>query len=188
MRDATASTLVIDTVDVPGTGALIGMCACPGGRRAQALDFDPGLDLERDLEAIRRFGAKTLVTLMEERELDMLGVHTLPLQVRRMGIEWRHMPIVDMSVPTAVFEARWEETGALLRDTLLRGEHIVLHCWAGLGRTGTIAAKLLVEFGLEPEAATLRVRSARAGAIQSRAQERYVKKLKPALPTPPGRA
>lgn len=154
------------------------MCACPGGRRAHTLDFDAQADLIRDLAAIEAFGARFLVTLMEERELDMLGVHTLPIEARRAGLEWKHLPILDMCVPTAVFEKRWEDTGATLRQALLEGEHVVLHCWAGLGRTGTIAAKLLIEFGVEPKAATLTVRAARAGAIQSRQQEKYVKKLK----------
>lgn len=177
MRDATSKGLIIDSVGVPGAQGLIGMCACPGGRRAHTLDFDPMQDLARDLAAIEQFGARTLVTLMEERELDMLGVHTLPLEARRMGFDWKHMPIVDMSVPTAVFEKRWETTGAELRGILSQGGYIVLHCWAGLGRTGTIAAKLLIEFGLDSDTATRQVRNARAGAIQSRQQEKYVKKL-----------
>jgi len=177
MREALSKELTIDTVEVPGARGLIGMCACPGGRRAYSLDFDPAQDLARDLAAIEHFGARTLVTLMEERELDMLGVHTLPVEARRMGFDWKHMPIVDMSVPTAVFEKRWETTGVELREILVQGGHIVLHCWAGLGRTGTIAAKLLIEFGLDPDTATRQVRSARAGAIQSRQQEKYVKKL-----------
>jgi len=87
MRDALSKALIIDTVEVPGASGMIGMCACPGGRRAHNLDFDPALDLARDLEAIERFGARTLVTLMEERELDMLGVHTLPLEARRGGLQ-----------------------------------------------------------------------------------------------------
>lgn len=179
MFESSSKVLTIDSVAVPGASGLIGMCACPGGRRAFAMDFDPGLDLNQDLAAIEAFGASTLVTLMEERELDRLGVHTLPIEARRLGLNWMHLPIVDMSVPTAVFESRWSEAGAELRETLVRGEHIVLHCWAGLGRTGTIAAKLLIEFGLDPESATVEVRTARTGAIQSRAQEKYVKKLKP---------
>ena len=44
---------------------------------------------------------------------------------------------------------------ARLRD----GESIVLHCKGGLGRTGMVAARLLVELGCMPEEAIVAVRS-----------------------------
>jgi ADP-ribosyl-[dinitrogen reductase] hydrolase len=178
MFSRSAQMLEINVVAVPGVAGLIGMCACPGGRRAHAADFDAELDLGRDLQTVREFGARLLVTLMEERELSMLGVHALPIAARRVGLEWKHLPIIDMSVPTAVFEHRWETVGEELRAALSAGEHVVLHCYAGLGRTGTIAAKLLIEFGLQPAQAVAAVRGARVGAIQTRQQEKYVKKLK----------
>ena len=37
MSDRLFGNLQIDTVSVPGTEGTIGMCACPGGRRFQAL-------------------------------------------------------------------------------------------------------------------------------------------------------
>ncbi|MDP7292161.1 MAG: hypothetical protein QF497_08015, partial [Verrucomicrobiota bacterium] len=59
------------------------------------------------------------------------------------------------------------------------GESIVLHCKGGLGRTGTIAARLLVELGMTPGNAILAVREARPGAIETSAQETYVLACKP---------
>jgi ADP-ribosylglycohydrolase len=48
----------------------------------------------------------------------------------------------------------------------------------GLGRTGTIAARLLVEFGVDPEKAIREIRMARPGSIETREQEEYVRKQK----------
>lgn len=51
---------------------------------------------------------------------------------------------------------------------------MLVHCRGGLGRAGTIGARLLIELGMEPETAIRRVRAMRPGAIETREQEKYV--------------
>lgn len=169
----------IDAVEVPRTTGRLGLCACPGTRRSFLSGGDPHGELLHDVASIRDFGACGVVSLVEEHELLMLGVHALPAEVRRVGLWWIHLPITDMGIPGRTFESRWEAQGARIRDALAGGEHVVVHCFAGLGRTGTVAARLLIEFGMEPQAAILRVRNSRRGAIQTRKQEKYVLKLEP---------
>lgn len=84
-----------------------------------------------------------------------------------------------MGVPDETFETRWTYGGHRLRRRLARGERVVLHCMGGLGRTGTLAARLLVEFGVPPEDAIGRVREARPGAIENVGQEEYVRRCPP---------
>ena len=52
----------------------------------------------------------------------------------------------------------------------------------GLGRAGTIGARLLIELGMEPTAAVRQVRAARPGAIETREQEKYVLDIGARLP------
>ncbi|MCX7144513.1 MAG: hypothetical protein NT123_26490, partial [Proteobacteria bacterium] len=52
----------------------------------------------------------------------------------------------------------------------------LLHCKGGLGRTGTVAAKLLIEFGYSADEAIDIVRNARADTIDTGQQESYVRK------------
>ncbi len=170
--------LTVDIVEVPGVSGRIGMCACPGGRRVRQPDYQPAEDLDHDLAALTALGANGLVTLLEESELQYLGLDILPIEVRNHELWWKHLPIKDMAIPGQVFEQRWDLGSPALHESLQRGECLILHCWAGLGRSGMIAARLLVEFGLDPQAAVLRVRDARPGAIQTRQQEKYVLKLK----------
>ncbi len=65
----------------------------------------------------------------------------------------------------------------MVRERLLSGEDVLLHCRAGLGRTGTIAARLLVEFGHDPESAIAAVRRARQGTVENAEQADYVRSL-----------
>ena len=51
---------------------------------------------------------------------------------------------------------------------------MVVHCHAGLGRTGTIVGCVLVAAGMEPTRAVRRVREVRPGAIPGAGQERFV--------------
>ena len=60
---------------------------------------------------------------------------------------------------------------------LKNGQGIVVHCRGGLGRTGLIAAQLLIELGEMPSKALERVRAARPGAVETRQQEKYVLSL-----------
>jgi len=135
---------------------------------------DTATRLHNDLTLIRDWDARLLVTLMESRELRWLGLEGLGEAARGIGLEWIHMPIADFSAPDAAFEGAWARHGSLIRGHLAGGGRLVLHCLAGLGRTGTVSARILVEFGYSPERAVREVRRARPGAIQSDAQLDYV--------------
>ena len=172
------SHLRIDSVPVPHNDGHLGLCACPGGRRARSPNYDPINDLRNDVESIIQFGAAGVVTLVGKQELLSLGVESLPMHLEREGLWWKHLPITDMGVPNAEFEQQWDSHSADIRNTLKNGNNVLIHCWAGLGRTGTIAARLLIECGLEPAAAILRLRDARPGSIQTRKQEKYVLRVK----------
>jgi ADP-ribosyl-[dinitrogen reductase] hydrolase len=111
---------------------------------------------------------------MEAHELELLRVPDLGDRISQAGLHWWHLPIVDGGVPDARFEHAWNRAGEDLRRRLVAGKGIVVHCRGGLGRTGIVTARLLVEFGEAPETALFRVRRARAGTVENRLQERYV--------------
>lgn len=100
--------------------------------------------------------------------------------VIRRNIRWFHLPIVDVSIPDENFEQSWATAGEELRSMLRRQLDVLVHCRGGLGRAGTIAARLLVELGMEPEKAIANVRAVRPGAIETADQEEFVRNIRAA--------
>ncbi len=178
MKPRTSAThpLQIAHVNIAGTciGGRIGMTFCPGKRDLNAMTGAWERDLGSDLQTIANWGASALVTLMEDHELELLAVPELGQRTVSLGMAWVHLPIRDVSIPDAAFEAAWQGEGRALRDRLAAGQDIVVHCRGGLGRTGLVAARLLIELGESPAVALKRVRAARPGAVETREQEAYV--------------
>ena len=152
----------------------VGITFCPGKYDRHAMSGEWDRDLALDLETVRDWGAAAVVTLLEPKELTLLRVERLGEEVLGRNMLWFHLPIVDVSIPDKRFEQEWDVVGEELRSILHRGLDVLVHCRGGLGRAGTIAARLLVELGMEPTKAIASVRAARPGAIETRDQEKFV--------------
>ena len=152
----------------------VGITFCPGKYDRQAMTGYWDRDLSIDLDAIRDWGAAAVVTLLEPKEILLLRVEHLGEEVRRRGMLWFHLPIADVSTPDEGFERNWVSAGDALRTLLRNGRDVLVHCEGGLGRAGTIAARLLIELGMEPATAVDRIRAVRPGAIETPEQKQYV--------------
>ena len=84
--------------------------------------------------------------------------------------------IRDMGVPQ---EAESESFEAFVQEILRRlerGQNVVVHCRGGLGRTGLVAACVLVALGRHAaDEAVAAVRETRKGTVQTREQEDFVR-------------
>lgn len=165
----------IAPTDLPTPGKL-GLTFAPGKKGASV--YTQGgwdRDLATDLDAlVDQFGMDALVSLMEEFEYPMLEIAELFQEVERRGVELIHYPIRDVSVPPADAMADFARLIEGIRARLESGATVVTHCRGGLGRTGLVAAAVLVAAGHEPERAIAAVRQARPGTLETREQERYV--------------
>jgi protein-tyrosine phosphatase len=148
----------------------LGLTRAPG-RWAPGRSRDPDFWLREDLEALAgSHDVQVLVTLLEQHELAELG--DLEGAARGAGLAWLPFPIPDMWIPSDLTVTR-HLVAEILR-ALEGGDGVVIHCWGGLGRAGTIAACCLVARGTPPERALALVRAARDGAVQSDVQEQFV--------------
>ena len=181
VRTSLTHPLAIGTVPVGERGGRVGITFCPGKCQPDAATGIWERDLAIDLDAIRDWRADALATLIEDHELRSLRVEGLGAAARERGLEWFHLPIRDGDVPGPAFEraweGAWEGAGERLRAILRDGGSVVVHCKGGLGRAGTVAARLLVEMGWQPEAAIAAVRTARPDTIENDRQLAYVRAL-----------
>lgn len=181
MKTSQTHPLQIDAVSA-GQGK-IGLTFCPGKKQPDSYSGQWDRDLAADLLEIKTWGASALVTLIEDHEFIELQVSNLGAKAEAIGLEWHHLPIPDISVPDASFEQSWAYSGHRLRSLLQAGKSIVVHCKGGLGRTGTIAGRLMIELGDDAEEAIRDIRFARPGSIETfgheNSQEGYVRRCKP---------
>ena len=136
-----------------------------------------GSDRFEDFREIKALGISKIYCLQEEEELLYLSNGTENIGRRReslsaLGIELVHSPIGDFSVPT--MEQAAELTKMILSD-ITEGKNVLIHCMGGLGRTGTIAACVLVRTGISPQEAVEQVRIVRPGTLETNAQVQFVR-------------
>ena len=179
IRTSRTHPIRIDTVAAnPGWG-LIGMSFCPGKKQLNGLTGSWSRDLYLDLARIHDWGATIVVSLIEAREFAFLDVEALPDVVAELGMQWRHGPIPDRHPPHQQFMLGWSNLKGELMDELSSGKNIFIHCMGGLGRTGVVAAMLLIEAGYSAIQAITAVRSSRPHTIETSAQEDFVRNYAP---------
>lgn len=176
MTIKTSLTHPIRIAELPALNGKIGITFCPGKKQAVAQSGPWDRNLDIDLADIRVWGATDLVTLIEPHEFIELQVQALPERAVAHGMRWHHLPIADQHAPGADFEQQWKIVLPRLLQSLHEGGNVLVHCKGGMGRAGTIAARLLltVNPGLSADEAIALVRSVRRGAIETREQELYL--------------
>ena len=100
-----------------------------------------------ELAAWRREGIDAVVSFLtpeEERDLDLSFEES---ETKAQGMAFRSFPIPDRQVPDS--EARLAKLLTRIDQDLAFGKNVVLHCRQGIGRTGLVAACLLITKGLD---------------------------------------
>jgi ADP-ribosylglycohydrolase/protein-tyrosine phosphatase len=174
MKNSQNSPLQIAEVHLEKNEGRIGLTLCPG-KKDSSRNWDR--DLKEDLRVIRQWGATTVVTLIEDHEFKMLGIENFGQEISAHGLDWIHLPIRDVDVPDQLFEDAWALSGKILHERLDAGDRVLIHCRGGLGRTGLVAGRILIERGCNPALAIQRVRAVRPHAIETPPQEQYVLRM-----------
>jgi len=132
-----------------------------------------GAGLEQDLDAVIALGVDRVVCLVPGLDLATLGLSRYPGVARaRFGDRFHHVEVADFSVPQ--LDAAFEPHVDAVVAALAAGESVLVHCYAGCGRTGLFAGCVLVRCGLEPATAIRHFRRHRGCGTESLPQVAYV--------------
>ena len=126
-------------------------------------------------------GIRTFIDLTEERELPAYDRVLHELAAER-AIEIRHIRQSIRDYCTPRDRAQMARILSTIRDEIAAGRPVYVHCWGGIGRTGTVVGCWLVEQGLTGDEALRRIAElrrdipdARLRSPESEDQCRYVR-------------
>ena len=162
-----------DFVEPKGVEGKI-ILTCFPGRDGEKKLFNDQLYLD-ELENFHQLNCSAIVSLVEDVEFEkMYDKKLFVREIYNKNLNWFHLPIVDLKAPDHKFVDKWQTAKSLLKNELIDGKNIIIHCMGGKGRSGTIAAILLIEFGNINKEVISIVREKRNGAIESKEQEDFI--------------
>ena len=126
--------------------------------------------LEDEIRAWANEGLKAVVSLLAAAEVTELRLTREAITCESTGLKFFWFPIADLSVPEHLLDTiKLIDTLAALRN---EGKKIGVHCRQGLGRSPLIAACLLVQAGVTPEAAWEKTGAARGTTVPETDEQR----------------
>jgi protein-tyrosine phosphatase len=130
--------------------------------------------LEEEIVKIKKQHIGLWVSLLEQQEINELGLRNQPALCSKHNLEYINFPIVDRSVPDKGTKID------LLIDQLYQqiqnGNSVVIHCRMGIGRSSIIAACILLKQGFKTEQILQMITSARGLKVpDTEAQVQWLK-------------
>ncbi len=136
--------------------------------------------LDEELAEWKRAGVNEVVSLLTSDEEEDLKLSGEADKTMHHGMEFTSLPIQDRRIPES--ETRLEEILAKMNRQLSSGKNLLVHCRQGVGRTGLVAACLLIKNGMSPGAAVEAVSAARGIPIPETQEQRdFIERYAPAL-------
>ncbi|MEM1001014.1 MAG: dual specificity protein phosphatase family protein [Bacteroidota bacterium] len=104
-----------------------------------------------EIRTLKIYETDILVSLLEQSEQAELELQNEQSICHELSIKFISFPIKDRSVPTnnQAFRTLVEE----LNNELEQGQKIIIHCRMGIGRTGMLAAGILMQHGYDANSA-----------------------------------
>ena len=115
--------------------------------------------LEEEIIKFRKQNIGTWVSLLEQHEINELGLRNQQTLCSRHELEYINFPIVDRSIPEkgnkidSLIETLYQKTKT--------GNSVVIHCRMGIGRSSIIAGCILLKAGFKTDQILQKITAAR---------------------------
>lgn len=132
--------------------------------------------LEDEISGWRKAGVDAVVSLLTPQENGELQLGAESSLAQSRGLRFLSLPVGDRGVPSSWDDALLavENVSEMLRE----GRNVAVHCRQGIGRSGMIAAAVLVEHGNTPDDALKLISEVRGVPVPETPEQReWVKKF-----------
>jgi len=121
-----------------------------------------------DFALFRKLGCTHIVTLLKESEsAERYGAMT-----KTAGLEWIWLPVPNGKYPEDEVHERLIQAMPVLSQLLDDGKSLLIHCSAGIHRTGTVAYGLLRWHGVDSKKAMAIIHKARKETAEGMMEKR----------------
>lgn len=179
VKTSKTDPLYINVINIPKGGS-IGMTLCPGKSAPRGAGGWWARDLSADIKSIACWGATAVLSLLEEDEYTELGVpwKEMAYLLTQQNIRQFSLPMKNDRVPIKheLFAPLYTGRANAYRH-LAPNHKLLVFCNGGVGRTGMVVGKILVDIGWTPKEAVAEVKTVRPGALMNNEQCNWVLNL-----------
>lgn len=125
--------------------------------------------LDDDLKKLKLTGIDHIVSMLTPEEADSLSLANEGEVCERNGLSFTNVPVVDRDIPEI---AAAKELALSIATDLHAGLSVVVHCRAGIGRSGLVACCVLIGLGTLAENALAKVSAARGVLVPDTEEQR----------------
>jgi len=126
--------------------------------------------IEDEFIGIANAGITKMVSLLERHEEYEVGLQLEKELTQRNGMKFVSYPIHDRGLPSSVND--FSQFTHNLYHQIVGGSNTVIHCRAGIGRTGLVAAGVLLHSGLKAEEAFEKISAKRRVQVPDTEEQR----------------
>lgn len=110
-----------------------------------------------------------VISLLQNNEAQTLGLNFEESALQKEGIDFINFQIKDHSVPQFILP--FNQLVSVLLEDLKCGKNLAIHCYAGIGRTGILAAALMINLGESVDSALIKLSKVRGLRVPETIQQ-----------------
>ena len=161
----------ISWIPVPGKdNQSFGVSNCPGKHQNSLLKK---LSLKNDLNSIWNQEINCIVSLITKDELKKLDINDFDKTITEYGFEHYSVEIQDLGIPSTNQLGTFKILTKNIIVAIKTEKKVLIHCNAGLGRSGLLAGILIKEM-TDINHPIDYIRKFRKGAIETKEQEEFI--------------